>query len=515
MRTLPLLAGLALLLAAGHGHGHSGHAGHPVQHPPASEPPIPTTEAALRARYEAAKRRLEALLAAGVASEPDQKIAAAVTEFVERAIAYYVCQGCPAHVRHSFAPDSPAGISRSAVRGTTAADLIDYLKTMADGGPWGPDAECPEHCWNRWPQLPLWEGRPTVRVRANVDPEYHAMTAKAVDLINDWLPPEHRMIMGEPTFLMGVGLHPVYGHEHPVWDPKDVPAGVIYVDFEVPERSASSRYHESGSRHTTTDVPRMISNLVAIPAELFMVQGFHEVYGTLVHELVHAMGIPGHVSEYRHPTSLMPDSLYQGGGLPDEAGLPRLPRLDGEALMTAYALYDDGETDDDIHYTSLGPWARTIPTISAKLATAGGDVSFGAEYRTQWTRVWEEGPLPTTPLAHSGLTGTATWSGAMVGYTDAGQETTGDAGIAINLASQRGTAEFTDIQADGAPWADGRDLETRIRVNRNYIESTQGGSWVGFDAQFRGTGHEAVTGAFRWEHTATGNLTAAFGAARE
>jgi len=90
------------------------------------------------------------------------------------------------------------------------------------------------------------------------------MIVKAVDLINDWLPPEHRMVMGEPTFLLGDGPHPEYGHEHPVWDPKDVPPGVIYVDFHNPELNAQSRYNESGSRHTTTDVPRMVSNLVAI-----------------------------------------------------------------------------------------------------------------------------------------------------------------------------------------------------------------------------------------------------------
>ena len=513
MRTiLSSLAALALLLAAGGSHGHPGHTGHLAPPAPAGAPQTTdTTEAALRARYEAAKRTLEALLATGTGSaSSDPRLARAITEFVEHAIAYYVCQGCAEDTHQPSAPDS-TGISRSTVRGTTAANLIDYLKDMADGGPWGP----PGNTWQRWPQLPLWEGRPIVRVRANVDPEYHAMTAKAVDLINDWLPPEHRMIMGAPTFLMGNGLHPVYGHEHPVWDPKDVPVGVIYVDFETPHPGAQSRYNESGSRYTTTDVPRMISNLVVINADFTIAEQFHEVYGVLVHELVHAMGIPGHVSEHRHPTSIMPDGTYQGGGLPDEAGLPDLPRLDGEALMTAYALYDDGETHHDITYTSLGPWAATIPTISGELSTAGGDVSFGAEYRSQWTRVWDAGPVPATTLAASGLRGTATWTGAMVGYTDAGQEATGDAGIEVNLYSMGGTAEFTDIQADGSPWANGRDLETRIRVTGNHIASTEGGGWVGFDAQFRGTGHEAVTGAFRWERLDTGNLTAAFGAVRE
>jgi len=420
----------------------------------------------------------------------------------------------------STAPIKPVTISQATPRGTSAVNLVDYLKTMADGGPWGPDAECPESCWSRWPQLPLWEGRPIVRVRENVKPEYHAMTAKAVDLINDWLPPEHRMIMGEPTFLLGDGLHPEYGHEYPVWDPKDVPAGVIYVDFEIPERSASSRYNESGSRHTTTDVPHMISNLVAINAEFTIAEQFHEVYGTLVHELVHAMGIPGHVSEHRHPTSIMPDSLYRGGGLPDEAGLPRIPRIDGEALMTAYALYDDGETPDEITFASLGPWAAAIPALHGEVReehahghSHGDPVRFGVEYRTQWTRAWDEGPIPMTSLARSRLTGTATWNGALVGYTDAGTPVEGDAGITVDIADMDGTAAFTDLMAGGASWRP--DLSTRIRVDGNHIESTQGGSWVGFDAQFRGAGHKAVTGVFRWEDTATGNLTAAFGAARD
>jgi len=306
MRTIILLAGLALILAAGASHGHPGHAGHQSPHAPAGDQATTddedATEAALRARYEAAKRTLEALLAAGSSPGSGSELAEAITEFVEHAIAYYVCQGCAEDVHQPAVPDS-VSISRSTVRGTTAYNLIDYLKDMADGGPWGP----PGNAWQRWPQLPLWEGRPIVRVRANVDPEYHAMTAKAVDLINDWLPVEHRMVMGEPTFLMGNGLHPVYGHEHPVWDPKDVPAGVIYVDFETPHPGAQSRYNESGSRYTTTDVPRMVSNLVVINADFILAEQFHEVYGVLVHELVHAMGIPGHVYEGRHPTSIMPD----------------------------------------------------------------------------------------------------------------------------------------------------------------------------------------------------------------
>ena len=121
--------------------------------------------------------------------------------------------------------------------------------------------------------------------------------------------------------------------------------------------------------------------------------------------------------------------------------------------------------------------------------------------------------MPATTLAASTLTGTATWTGELVGYTDAGTAVEGDAGITVDVADMDGTAAFTDLMAGAASW--GPDLSTDIGVSGNYIEATQGGPWVGFDAQFRGSGHEAVTGAFRWEDTTTGNLTGAFGAVRE
>ncbi len=215
-------------------------------------------------------------------------------------------------------PPDPVTTSRITVRGTSAVDLIDYLKDNASGGPWGPEGDT----WQRWPRLPLWAGQPTVRVQSAASAEQMRMVASAVDLINDWLPLEHRMIMGAPTALR-------------TEIPEDVPAGEIHVSFSTPHEGAQSRYNESGDRHRTDDVPQMVSNLVAINLGFLHAEDFHELYGTIVHELVHAMGLPGHVYEGDHPTSLQPDSEYRGGGLPDETGLTRLPRIDGEALMTA------------------------------------------------------------------------------------------------------------------------------------------------------------------------------------
>ncbi len=233
-----------------------------------------------------------------------------------------------------------------------------------------------------------------MRVWSNATADQHRMVAKAVDFINDWLPVEHRMVMGAPTELR-------------TDFELDVPAGEIHITFDYDGDGGQSRYHESCCNVHTNDLPYMISNLVLIDPNA----SWHNTFGLIVHELVHAMGLPGHVSEHRHPTSIMPDGAYQGGPLPDEAGLPELPRLDGEALMTAYTVYDGGQTPGEINYNSLGPWATSVPALEGTLTTDGGTARFGVEYRTQWTRAWEEGPVPATSLARSNLTGTATWTG--------------------------------------------------------------------------------------------------------
>ena len=141
------------------------------------------------------------------------------------------------------------------------------------------------------------------------------------------------------------------------------------------------------------------------------------------------------------------------------------------------------------------------PISQSDIRIAGGTVSFGEEYRRQWTRAWDTGPFPTDALAHSGLTGTVEWDGQMVGYTDGGAEARGDATLTVNIATLDGTAAFTSI-TEGSDSL-GFDLNANFAVVGNYLDLTESDSgwfgFFGFDGQFRGTGHEAVTGAFRYE----------------
>ena len=359
-------------------------------------------------------------------------------------------------------------------------DLLDYLRVMASGDTsWGP-------------KMPLWKQRPTVRVWSNASADQHRMTAKAVDLINDWLPLEYRMRIGRRA--------EADARNWPKW-------GEIHVSFDFDGPGGESR---PWRQDTTSDVPYMTSNLVRVNPN-----SRHGTFGIIVHELVHAMGFPGHVSEHRHPTSIMPKREYRGGYLPDEAGLPQLPRIDGEALMAAYTVFNEGHTSDEINATGLGPWAASIPAINGEVRTVGDTARFGAEYRTQWVRVWDEGPVPMTTLGASGLTGTVTWTGKMVGFTGAGAEVEGDARITVDVAPMpmTGTAEFTDIMAGGASW-EGADLSTAVRVSGNHFADTENDPRMAVEGQFRGTGHEAVTGVLQWKDATTGSLTGAFGAIR-
>ena len=322
-------------------------------------------------------------------------------------------------------PPDPVVTSRATARGTSAADLIDYLKDMASGGPWGPEG----HIWRRSPKMPLWTRQSMVRVESSAAPELHRMTAKAVDLINDWLPLEHRMVIGAPTALR-------------TDNSGDVATGVVHMNFRFPGDGGVTHYHPIRDDSDPNDVPTLRAAIVRINPNATQ----HHTFGLIPHELIHAMGLPGHVFEGDHPETILPDE----GVLPDENGLPEVPRIDGEALMTAYTVYDNGERSDEINFASLGPWARTVLGITGTVYTDGGTARFGVEYRTQWMRAWDEGPVPATTLADSPLTGTAIWTGELVGYTDAGAAVEGGAGITVDIARMDGTVAFTDIMAGGA-----------------------------------------------------------------
>ncbi len=230
----------------------------------------------------------------------------------------------------------------------------------------------------------------------------------------------------------------------------------------------------------------------------------------LAHELVHALGVNSHVSPNFDTImdSSVGDGYATGQGVPQPLSL--LYPVDREALQALYGHLSNG--DDP---TSLGSWE----SMSTHIAGNGPYANFGVALRNGYAKPWANGYLPETSLADNPvLSGSAAWTGTLLGLTPQAAAVTGDARISINLGTMDGRADFTALEAfpanrtpgaagTGVQWLDG-DLGYDINVRGNTFKQTGGddGTLTGI---FTGRQHEGAAGTLE-----RSDLTAAFGATR-
>ena len=231
----------------------------------------------------------------------------------------------------------------------------------------------------------------------------------------------------------------------------------------------------------------------------------------LAHELLHAMGFfggNGHV-----PTdlaSIMEASRaiysWEQDGVWQPVSL--LYPADREAPRILYSRLRDGGDS-----TSFGPWAST----SSHLVGVGRHSAFGVRMANGYAEPWAYGNRPETTLAaNPSLSGAATWSGALLGFTPQAAAVAGDAEIGVNLGTLAGRADFTGLESwdsgpgeagTGMQWLDG-DLGYVIAVDGNTFRET-GGDAGQLTGIFTGRSHEGAAGTLERR-----DLIAAFGAAR-
>ena len=154
--------------------------------------------------------------------------------------------------------------------------------------------------------------------------------------------------------------------------------------------------------------------------------------GTLVHELIHALGRD-------HPDrARFPDSIMNIPSMAADAYV--LYPLDREALLAVYGTLSPGATPGEIA-TDLGPWDDESIHLRGDL----GDLAFGASLRNGLAQPWAAVPRPGIDLAdNDALTGSATWTGRLLGLTPTADSVAAAAGLTIDLASLRGTLDFTE-----------------------------------------------------------------------
>ena len=123
----------------------------------------------------------------------------------------------------------------------------------------------------------------------------------------------------------------------------------------------------------------------------------------IVHELLHAMGIHGHVDSVEFPDSLMGSS---GEYIPNLGNI--ISKIDQEVLQI---MYMSQRTD---LYNDWGEWSDTSFHLVGR--TDDGFLNFGVALFNGLPQPWVRGTLPDMDLADNAhLDGTATWSGNLSG----------------------------------------------------------------------------------------------------
>lgn len=214
----------------------------------------------------------------------------------------------------------------------------------------------------------------------------------------------------------------------------------------------------------------------------------------VLHELVHALGFHGHLNTEAWETLSLMNYEYAGFG-------GKLPQVDAAAV---HFLYLDGED-------GLGPW-RDTGRYSLTGRSRDGVVNFRATYDDGVITAGWEGVGSLGRLAdYHGVSGTAAWTGEMVGF-HAARGVNGDVGLTVDLSRvYRGShnLSFDDVryQDDMALWEGDGELDYRVSIDDGGAFADANGEISG---RFLGSEYQAMGGTVdRY------NLAGAFGGSRE
>ena len=330
-----------------------------------------------------------------------------------------------------------------------------------------------------------WKAPPVVRFGTDSTPEDRARIIRAVQLVNVALPEGSKMRVASnlPSASPGRGIYFSFFD-----DPSADYWGITYNSNSGPGNQVT-RSQININREYTSGGDRQATILLA-------------------HELLHALG---HFGGGGHVPNDLNSILETGRDSRNkniyswEQGIPQpislLYPADREALRILYTRLRDGSDP-----TSFGPWSST----STHIVGTGRHSAFGVRMANGYGEPWAYGDRPRTDLADNpALSGTATWNGALLGFTPAGAAVAGDAQIGVQLGTMTGTADFTDLEyrEGGTTWRDG-DLGYAIIVRGNTFHD-DGGDDGRLTGIFTGAAHEGAAGTLERP-----DLTAAFGASR-
>ncbi len=330
----------------------------------------------------------------------------------------------------------------------------------------------------------------------------------AVRLVNEALPANRKMrVVRDDAMPVGEGVDSVYN-----WLLDPAREGTI-VAFQL-DRATWDSFVGSNTLGLAYQIPspsgtHMHAGMILVP------EGIDSTAGgsiTAVHEILHVLGFRGHVSRISFPTS----ALKPHAGVTNPVRI--MSRDDLAALQALYSPYS-------------GIWNTTRQHL---IGETNGETFFGVTWDNSHYYPWAYGRTPSGNLPDSvGRAGTATWDGAMIGYS-ANRRVIGDVDLTVDLSSVysgRHDLSFDDIRywdrttpnPDAALWTGtgepvAGELAYKVRIDGTEFNNAD----TGFTGRgIPNTSSGAVTGSFygRTYQSMGGtlqrtDLTAAFGGSR-
>ena len=215
---------------------------------------------------------------------------------------------------------------------------------------------------------------------------------------------------------------------------------------------------------------------------------------TIVHEIIHVLGLEGHPDKANFPNSAMSHSLKWN---PGDVLFP----VDSDVLTASFTVIRPVANRNEM-VSDLGAWNETSTHLFATVG-ATQDTWYGVRARGAFIQPWFEGSPPHGPLAgNQTLSGSATWSGRLLGLTPQLESVAGAARLVMDLASLTGDLAFTDLEywatptpsviGTGAAWGT-TSLEYTVAASGNRFVNTSGddGQVTGV---FTGASHETMGG---------------------
>ena len=143
---------------------------------------------------------------------------------------------------------------------------------------------------------------------------------------------------------------------------------------------------ESDASQRRWEKKRLRAASVEMDREFFRGRPDHQAVSVLVHELMHSLGLQGHVDAPTFQDSNIYDAWFRVDG--------SLPAFDAAALQALYTRPGEETEPEALSDLSSGAWSRETIHLGGEI----GDIAFGVRHGNGVSMPWTSGTEPSSAV---------------------------------------------------------------------------------------------------------------------